>query len=79
MLDIHIKKRYMRANQGPFVNKTLQKAAITRSTLLNKFFKNNTQSNESALNKFFKNNTQSNESAYKLLCQSFSNRKKKFL
>ena len=42
MLHIHapIKKHYIRANQGIFMNKTLQKAVITRFRLRNKFLKN---------------------------------------
>ena len=53
VFDIHapIKKRYIRANQGPFMNKALQKAVMTRSRLRNKFLKNKTQSNESAYKK----------------------------
>ena len=53
VLDIHapIKRRYIRANQRPFMNKTLQKAKITRSRLRNKFLKNKTQSNEIAYKK----------------------------
>ena len=53
MFDIHglIKKRYIRANQSPFTNKTLQKAVITRSKLRNRFLKNKTQSNETAYKK----------------------------
>ena len=53
VFDIHapIKKRYIRENQGPFMNKALQKAVMTRSRLRNKFLKNKTQSNESAYKK----------------------------
>ena len=53
MFDIHapIKKRYIRANQGPFMNKTLQKRVMTRSRLRNKFVKYKTQSNETAYKK----------------------------
>ena len=42
MLHIHapIKKHYIRANQGIFMNKTLQKAVMTRFRLRNKFLKN---------------------------------------
>ena len=41
MFDIHapIKKRYIRANQGPFMNKTLQEAVTTRSRLRDKLLK----------------------------------------
>ena len=44
MFDIHapIKKSYIRANQGPFMNKALQKTVMTRSRLRNKFLKNET-------------------------------------
>ena len=53
MLHIHapIKKHYIRANQGIFMNKTLQKAVMTRFRLRNKFLKNKTQSNETAYKK----------------------------
>ena len=53
MFDIHgpIKKRYISANQGLFMNKTLQKTVMTRSRLRNKFFKNKTHSNETAYKK----------------------------
>ena len=53
VFDIHapIRKRYIRANQGPFMNKALQKTMMTRSRLRNKFFKNKTQSNESVYKK----------------------------
>ena len=49
MFDIHapIKKRYIRANHGPFM-KALQKAVMTRSRLRKKYLKNKTQFNESA-------------------------------
>ena len=49
MFDIHapIKKGYIRANPGPFMNKALPKAVMTRSRLRNRFLKNKTQSNES--------------------------------
>ena len=50
VFDIHapIKKRYITANQGLFMNKTLQKAVMTLSRLRNKFLKNKTQFNETA-------------------------------
>ena len=53
VFDIHapIKRRYIRANQGPFTNKTLQKAVMTHSRLRNKFLKNKTQSRETAYKK----------------------------
>ena len=46
-----IKKRYIKANQDPFMNKTLQKAVMTRSRLRNKFSKNKTQPNETLYKK----------------------------
>ena len=53
VFDIHapIKRRYIRANQGPFTNKTLQKAVMTHSRLRNKFLKNKTESNKTAYKK----------------------------
>ena len=50
-IDGPIKKRYIKANQGPFMNKALQKAVMTHSRLRYKFLKNKTQSNESAYKK----------------------------
>ena len=46
-----IKTSYIKQNHGRFMNKTLQKAVLTRSRLHNKFLKNKTQSNESAYKK----------------------------
>ena len=46
-----IKKRYIRANQGPFMNKALQKAVMTRSRPRNNFLQNKAQSNASAYKK----------------------------
>ena len=46
-----IEKRCIRANQGPFMNKTLQKAVMTHSRLRNKFLKNKTQSNKTVYKK----------------------------
>ena len=53
VFDIHvpIKNRYIRENQRPFMNKTLQKAVMTHSRLRNKFLKNKTQSRETAYKK----------------------------
>ena len=53
MFDIQapIKKSCIRANQGPFMNKTLQKAVMTHSRLRNKFLKNKTQSNKTVYKK----------------------------
>ena len=56
MSDIHapIKKHYIRANQGPFMNKTIQKAVMTCSRLHNKFLKNKTQSKKLLYQSFLK-------------------------
>ena len=42
LLDLHapMKEKYMRANNSPFMNKSLHKAVMTRSRLRNKFLKN---------------------------------------
>ena len=45
------KKKYIRANQAPFMNKMLQKAIMDRSRLRNKFLKHMTSSNKMAYNK----------------------------
>ena len=45
------KKKYVRANQAPFMNKTLQKAIMERTRLRNKFLKYKTVSNKIAYNK----------------------------
>ena len=42
------KKKYVRANQAPFMNKTLQKAIMERTRLRNKFLKYKTVSNKIA-------------------------------
>ena len=47
---VSIKRKYCRANQGPFMNKNISKAIMTRSRLRNKFLKN-----KNALNKFLYN------------------------
>ena len=54
LLNIYapIKKRYVRANNSPFMNKTLSKAIMTRSRLRNKFIKNPTQENKINYTKF---------------------------
>ena len=41
-----IKERYIRANNAPFMNKTLSKAVMTRSRLRNRFTKNPTPENK---------------------------------
>ena len=53
VLDKHapIKKKYVRANQAPFMNKTLNKAIMNRSRLRNKFLANRTISNRNAYKK----------------------------
>ena len=40
-----VKKKYVRSNQGSFMNKALRKAIMTRSILLNNFRKNRSESN----------------------------------
>ena len=47
-----IKERYIRANNSPFMNKTLSKAVMTRSRLRNKFTKNPTPENKSNYTKY---------------------------
>ena len=47
-----IKQRYIRANNSPFMNKTLSKAVMTRSRLRNKFLKNPTPENKASYTKF---------------------------
>ena len=46
-----LKKRYVRANQEPFMNKKLSKEIMTRSRQRNKFLKNKTDANRKAYNK----------------------------
>ena len=48
LLDLHapMKTKYIRANNGPFMNKILSKAVMTRSRLRNKFLKCPSQGNE---------------------------------
>ena len=45
------KKRYLRGNQSPFMNKTLVKAIMVRSKLRNVFLKNKTEENRSNYSK----------------------------
>ena len=45
------KKRVIRGNQAPFMNKTLSKAFMTRARLRNKYYKNNTPENKHAYTK----------------------------
>ena len=53
ILDEHApqKKRYLRGNQSPFMNKTLVKAIMVRSKLRNVFLKNKTEENRSNYSK----------------------------
>ena len=46
-----LKKRYLRANQAPFMNKKLSKEIMTRFRLRNKFLKTKTDANRKAYNK----------------------------
>ena len=45
------KKRYVRNNQAPFINKEISKAIMARSRLLNKYRRDKTESNKLAYNK----------------------------
>ena len=45
------KKKIIRGNQQPFMNKELNKAVMQRSNLKTKFLKNRTDANKSAYNK----------------------------
>ena len=53
MLDNHapIKKRYVRANDGPFKTKTLRKAIMIRARLTNIYYKECTDDNLMAFKK----------------------------
>ena len=46
------KKKYIRANSSPFMNKTLSKAVMTRSRLRNKFLKNPNNVNRAGYTKY---------------------------
>ena len=46
-----IKRRYIRANNAPFMNKSLSKAIMVRSKLQNKFLKLKTSESREAYNK----------------------------
>ena len=48
----HIKESYVRANNSPFMNKTLSKAIMTRSRLCNRFIKNPSPQNKTNYTKF---------------------------
>ena len=45
-----LKKKYVRANQSPFMNRTLHKAVMKRSRLRNEYLKNRTEENKLAFN-----------------------------
>ena len=47
-----LKEKYMRANNSPFMNKTLSKAVMNRSRLRNKFLKNPTDENRNNYTKY---------------------------
>ena len=47
-----LKKKYIRANNSPFMNKTLSKAVMNRSRLRNKFLKNPTAENRTNFTKY---------------------------
>ena len=53
VLDRHApsKKKIIRGNQAPFMNKTLSKAFMTRARLRNKYYKNGTPENKLAYTK----------------------------
>ena len=50
-LNAPIKRKYLRANQAPFMNKELQKAIMLRSKLRKKFLKSRSIGNRKAYNK----------------------------
>ena len=52
-LNVHapIKKKYVRANDGPFMTKALRKAIHTRTNLRNRYNKNKSQENCNAFKK----------------------------
>ena len=54
LLSMHapLKKKYLRANNQPFMNKTLSKVVMTRSRLRNKFLKNPTDENRTNYTKY---------------------------
>ena len=53
VLDRHApsKKKIVRGNQAPFMNKTLSQAFMTRARLRNKYYRNNTPENKLAYTK----------------------------
>ena len=48
---VPIKQRYVRANQGPFINKTINKEIMKRSRLRNKFLNTKSDIDRKAYNK----------------------------
>ena len=46
-----VKKRYIRSNQAPFMNKNIQKSFMTRSRLRNNFLRDKTTESKTAYNK----------------------------
>ena len=46
-----LKKKILRGNDAPFMNKELRKAIYTRSRLRNRYFKNPTKENETSYKK----------------------------
>ena len=53
IVNIHapLKKKILRGNDAPFMNKELRKAIYTRSRLRNRYFKNPTKENETSYKK----------------------------
>ena len=54
VINIHapLKEKHVRANNSPFMNKTLSKAVMTRTRLRNKFLKNPTDENRVKYTKY---------------------------
>ena len=48
---VPIRNKYVRANNAPYMNKTLSKAIMTRSRIRNKFLKNPNNKNREIYNK----------------------------
>ena len=67
-IHAHLRKKYLRANNVPFMNKLLSKAIMVRSRLQNKFLKSKT----SEIREAYKKTT-------KLLCYFVKRDKKIFL
>ena len=65
-----IRKKYVRANNAPYMNKTLSKAIMTRSRVRNKFLKNPNNKNRGIYNKqrnYCVNLLRKRKKAYKFL------------